>query len=169
MAYPFGTTNDHICSLLAACGIRYARSVEVTNRFDLPVNPLNWACSCHHYDLEPLIDPFLARDGERKLLTVWGHAYEFDQKNEWEKIASQLQRLGKHSDVWYATNGEIFDYISDFNALDTTLDEYTIHNERAQTIWFKYNGAVMSIDAGATIHLPEMPINEHPFRIWKDA
>ena len=167
MAYPFGTTDERIQSMLHSCGIRYARGVETTADFKLPKDPLNWACSCHHYDLEELIDPFLADDQELKCLTVWGHSYEFDQKDEWDKIEGQMERLGGHDNVWYATNGEMFDYIADFKRLDVTLDGRTIYNPSAQTIWIRMDGQKYEIRGGEWLRLEENCKEEHPFRIWK--
>ena len=170
MAYPFGTTNARVKALMGACGIRFARGVRTTADFSLPEDPLDWACSCHHYDLEPLIDPFLENDGELKLLSVWGHAYEFDQKDEWDKIEGQFARLGGHDDVWYATNIEVFDYISAFRALDTSADGQLLRNESAATLWVLDRGQVLLLSPGQTIRrTPDSDEQVHPFRIWKNA
>ena len=170
MAYPFGTTDARVKALMGACGIRFARGVRTTADFSLPKDPLDWACSCHHYDLEPLIDPFLEDDGELKLLSVWGHAYEFDQKDEWDKIEDQLARLGGHEDVWYATNIEVFDYISAFRALDTSADGQLLRNESAVTLWLSDRGQILRLAPGETVRrTPDPDAQVHPFRIWKKA
>ena len=170
MAYPFGTTNARVKEILRFCGIRFARGVRVTADFSLPEDPLDWACSCHHYDLEPLIDPFLEADGELKLLSVWGHAYEFDQKDEWDKIEGQLKRLGGRADVWYATNIQVFDYIAAFRALDTSADGTLLKNESATKLWVLDRGKVICLEPGQLMRR-EADSGEqvHPFRIWKNA
>ena len=168
MAYPFGTTNARVQNLLKACGIRFSRGVRTTAGFGLPEDPLDWACSCHHYNLEPLIDPFLAQGDDLRLLSVWGHAYEFDQKDEWDKIDGQLARLGGHEDVWYATNIEMFDYIAAFRALDTSADDRLIRNERAVTLWCRDGDQVLRLDPGVLVRRAEpSDAQVHPFRVWK--
>ena len=168
MAYPFGTTDDRVQSLLKACGIRFSRGVRATADFSLPEDPLEWACSCHHYDLEELIDPFLAEGDDLRLLSVWGHAYEFDQKDEWEKIDGQLSRLGGHGDVWYATNIEVFDYIAAFKALDDSVDGLLLRNESATTLWCLDRGQALRLEPGQTLRRAEPSAEQvHPFRIWK--
>lgn len=170
MAYPFGPSDARIHRLMRACGICYARGVDVTGDFSLPVNPLDWACSCHHYDLEALIDPFLEIDGELKLLSVWGHSYEFDQKDQWPCIEDQMRRLGGHSDVWYAVNREVFEYLSAFDALETSVEEDILRNPTAVPLWLRCEGQTLRLDPGQTLRLPPAsPKQEHPFRIWKDA
>ena len=170
MAYPFGTTDDRVKALLRGCGIRFARGVGVTADFSLPADPLNWSCSCHHYDLEPLIDPFLAEDDELKLLSVWGHAYEFDQKDQWDIITDQLRRLGGHDGVWYATNIQVFDYIAAFRALDTSVDGGLLKNEGATSLWLQDRGEVIRLEPGQLLRrAPDNGKQVHPFRIWKNA
>ena len=170
MAYPFGTSDARVQALVASCGIVFSRGVEVTNGFGLPENPLNWACSCHHYDLEPLIAPFLENDGDRKLLSVWGHSYEFDQKDEWELIEDQMRRLGGHAHVWYATNSEVFAYLSAFESLKSTLDGRIVYNPTATKLWLRCGEGTVSVAPGQTVALPAPAAKqpqEHPFRIWK--
>lgn len=170
MAYPFGPSDERIQRLMRSCGIRFARGIKATNDFSLPVNPWDWACSCHHYDLEALIEPFLEDDGELKLLSVWGHSYEFDQKDEWEKIEGQMDRLGGNDDIWYATNSEIFSYIRAYDALESSVNGDLLYNPSGVTVWLKCENEIVSIAAGETLRLPEaLPKEEHPFRIWKNA
>jgi len=170
MAYPFGPSDARIHGLMRACGIRFARGINTTGDFSLPVNPWDWACSCHHYDLEALIDPFLEEDNELKLLSVWGHSYEFDQKNEWEKIEGQLDRLGNNDGVWYATNSEVFNYIHAHDALESSVSGDLLYNPSGLTVWLKCEGEIISIAPGETLRLPAAVYKEeHPFRIWKNA
>ena len=103
MAYPGGAVDARVIDLLAKTGIVYARAVGTTKKFNLPERWLDWECSCHHWELEELIDPFLNEKGF-KLLSIWGHAYEFDQRDDWDVIENQLDRLGGHEEIWYATN-----------------------------------------------------------------
>lgn len=150
MAYPGGSVDARVINLLKGCGIVYARAVGRTHRFNLPERWLDWECSCHHWELEPLIDPFL-NEGGLKLLSVWGHAYEFDQRDDWEVIERQLNRLGRHDNVWYATNIEVFDYIAAYNALDVSVEGGCAYNRSAFSIWVRANGKSVEIPAGQVV------------------
>jgi len=150
MAYPCGNVDGRVISLLKGCGIVYARGTGTTKRFDLPETWLNWQCSCHHWDLEGLIDPFLYGKG-LKLLSVWGHAYEFDQRDDWEVIERQLTKLGNREDVWYATNIEVFDYITAYNNLDVAVDGSCAYNRSAVSVWVIVNRKKYEIPAGAVV------------------
>lgn len=152
MAYPGGTVDERVIGLLKGCGIVFARAVGTTKGFGIPPRDtwLNWECSCHHWELEPLIDPFLNGRG-LKLLSVWGHAYEFDQRDDWEVIEDQLKRLGGHEDVWYATNIQVFDYISAYQALDVSVNGDCAYNRSSVSVWVYANGKKVEIPAGQTV------------------
>ncbi len=150
MAYPGGNVDERVVNLLKGCGIVYARAVGTTKKFALPERWLDWECSCHHWELEGLIDPFLHGKG-LKLLAVWGHAYEFDQRDDWEVIEDQLVRLGGHEDVWYATNIEVFDYITAFKALDVAVDDSSAYNRSSVSVWVCRNGKTYEIPSGQVV------------------
>lgn len=152
MAYPSVNPNERVIELVKKCGIVYARAGSTTKRFDLPEKWLNWECSCHHWDLEPMIDPFLREEG-LKLLSIWGHSYEFDQREDWTVIENQLQRLGGHAEVWYATNIEVFDYIEAFRSLKTSVEECYVYNQSCQSVWVCFNGQTREIPSGQIAEL----------------
>ena len=112
MAYPFGQSDARVRAIAADCGMRYARDVRTTGDFSLPVEPINWACTCHYRDMGDYIDAFLSDEGGGGLFSIWGHSYELDPGDDWETFERQLARLSGHADVWYATNGEVFDYLA---------------------------------------------------------
>ncbi len=152
MAYPSGRVDQRVVDLMKGTGIVYARGVDTTKKFAVPKKEtwLNWQCSCHHWELEPLIDPFLNGRG-LKLLAVWGHAYEFDQRDDWEVIEDQLGRLGNHEDVWYATNIEVFDYVTAFNSLDVSMEGGCAYNRSAVSVWVTVKGKKYEIPAGQVV------------------
>ena len=114
---------------------------------------LNWKCSCHHWGLEPLIEPFLGEGDDLRLLSCWGHAYEFDQRSDWDVIERQLDRLGNHDEVWYATNIEVFDYIAAFKALDFTVDGRFVTNRSALDVCLRLGKKSLTVHAGETAEL----------------
>ena len=165
-AYPFGTYNDEVVEILKQCGICYSRTVEATHRFDIPADWLRMPATCHHNDekLFELLDEFLNPKVIRKsmLFYLWGHSYEFDNDNNWERIEEFAKKAGNRDDVWYATNIEIYDYVMAYNSLQISADGTIIHNPTATDVWMyddsiggHMNGKVYEIKAGETITIKE--------------
>lgn len=153
MAYPFGTVNESVKNIVKTCGIVFSRGTGVTGDYSLPIDAYDWSCSCHHNDLEPLIDPFLDDDRRLMLLSVWGHSYEFDVTDTWHVIESQLERLGGADDVWYASNIEIFDYIAAYNSLNWTTEGDVVINPSHQDVFIECDGETICIEGGAKVTL----------------
>lgn len=153
MAYPYGTVNAQVKNIVETCGIAYSRGTCVTGRYSLPEDRYDWCCSCHHGELEPLIDPFLENDRRLSLLSVWGHSYEFDQTQTWDEIEAQLERLGGNDDVWYASNIEIFDYIDAYRALRWTCDGGVVENPTCTDIYLECDGETVRIPGGGRMAL----------------
>ena len=110
MAYPFGTYNDTVVDIARACGIRYSRTVERTGNFGLPEEPLTLNPTCHHNDADvmDLINRFLASDSEEpQLFYLWGHSYEFDVDQNWDRMEEILKKLSGHDEIFYGTNREV--------------------------------------------------------------
>lgn len=117
-AYPYGTYDDNVKVTLEECGIAYARTVCNTRRFDIPTEFLEWNPTCHHND-EALFDiakKFCSQSFVSeglKLFYLWGHSYEFDQRNNWNRIEQLLEYISRYQeDIWFATNGEIYDLVT---------------------------------------------------------
>lgn len=136
-AYPYGLRGetDEMVDCLRACGIRYARTTEATHKFDLPQNDLRWDPTCHHADPElfGLAEEFFKPDDyehpwriKSKLLYIWGHSYEFD--GQWDLLEKICQTVGGKEEVWYATNGEIIDYVSAFRSLRRSANAKYVYN-----------------------------------------
>ena len=114
MAYPYGTFNGHIDELLKECGILYSRTVEDTNDFTIPENFLQWHPTINFGEkkFDELVEKFLDNsdyDSENpKLFYIWGHSYEFDAYNSWDRLEEFCKRISGKDDVLYATNIEVF-------------------------------------------------------------
>ena len=142
-AYAFGACSDTIKSALVSCGIAYARTIRSTRSFDIPQDFLLWDPTCHHDDVQlfSLADRFLSDEpffsffSPAKLFSIWGHSYEFDQNDNWDRMDSFLQKISGHSDIWYATNGEICAYVSAFRSLIFSVDSRFVYNPTAVPVW----------------------------------
>ena len=156
-AYPFGTHSDELVAALRACGVAYFRTVHSTCNFEVPQDWLRLNPSCHHDDEQfpELVDKFLeTKIWARPLFFyVWGHAYEFEQKNNWERFEEQAEKLGGHDNVWYATNIELYDYIKAFEGLRMSCDGGLIHNPFAISVWVWAEGKDYEIKPGETLQL----------------
>ena len=160
MAYPFGTYSDEVVETLRACGIAYARTTKSTETFDIPTDWLRMPATCHHNNprLMELARDFIENPPIRKkakLFYLWGHTYEFDDRDNWNVIEEFAEYMGGRDDVWYATNIEIFEYIEDFNRLIFSVDAMRVKNPTARTIWFYFGKKVYSVNAGETIYLAD--------------
>lgn len=159
MAYPYGTFNDDVIRVLDDCGIVYCRTTHATGKFDLPTNWLRLDPTCHHLDprLPDLTKKFVETapgdDRHPWMFYVWGHAYEFAERDNWELIETFAQNVSGKDDVWYATNIEIYEYVENFNRLVFTLDQTRVKNPTAQDLWFKTKKKLYCIPAGATVEL----------------
>ena len=114
MAYAYGDVPDPVVSYLKDIGISYGRTVESTHSFTLPQDPLRLNATCHHNDdkLFELAEQFLAAKPEEPMLFyVWGHSYEFDVNNNWERIEEFCKMLGGRDDIFYGTNAQCLGYI----------------------------------------------------------
>ena len=153
-AYPYGVFNDAVVEGLRSAGIAYARTVYATHGFDIPQDWLRLHPTCHHDDpqLDELCDRFLSDDARAasRLFYLWGHAYEFEEKNNWQVMERFAERMGDHDDVWYATNIEIVDYVNAYRQLIYSADGRRVHNPTCQTLWMNVDGQTVCVQSGET-------------------
>lgn len=153
-AYPYGTYNDIVLEKLKDHGIRYARTVHSTRQFTIPDDFLLWHPTCHHNepDLMALIEDFCNKTsyiGTNGLFYLWGHAYEFDQRKNWNVIEELFTYLDDyHEHIWFASNGDIESYVENYRRLRISADESMIFNPSKQTVWIRYKGNKKEIQPG---------------------
>ena len=173
MAYPDtginylenGTTYDMIKQYLTQLDIVYARTLAGDNdKFELPRDWHAWVPTAHHQNplLMEYIDKFLALDlsparyHARRgpaLFYLWGHSYEFDHNNNWDLAEAMCEKLGNKEDVWYATNMEIYEYVTAYRSLIYSADGSMVKNPTLHKIWFDIDGTEYVIEPGQTLHL----------------
>ena len=158
-AYPFGVYSDAIVETLRANGIVYCRTVESSHGFAIPSDWLRLRPTCHHADpaLMELCEQFLDRPSAKysELFYLWGHAYEFEDKDNWEVIERFAAFMGHREGIWYATNIEICDYVLDFQRLILSADGRTLVNPTARTLWLQpdVDCEALAIAPGETVHI----------------
>ena len=153
-AYPFGAYSDAIVESLRAAGIAYARTVYATHNFNIPLDWLLLHPTCHHDDpeLDALCDRFLSDPARfaSRLFYLWGHAYEFEEKNNWDVIERFAERMGGHDDIWYATNIEIVDYVNAYRQLLFSADGKRVFNPTTKTLWMTHESETVRLAPGET-------------------
>lgn len=92
-AYPFGRYTKDTIAALKLAGYQGARTVRSTHGFDIPQDFLEWDPTCHHNDprLMELARAFVEDTSPFPLLFyVWGHGYEFDGNDNWQRMEDLL-------------------------------------------------------------------------------
>lgn len=160
MAYACGSYDQKVIEILKSCGINYARTVVETCDFNIPSNWHEWHATCHHNNpkLMELAQKFVEikrperiLDYQPSLMYVWGHSYEFNNNNNWHVIEKLAEYLGGREDIWYATNGEIYDYVTAYDNLDWSVDSNIVQNKSALDVYIDYYGEKRVVKAGQTI------------------
>lgn len=173
MAYPdsgirhFANNSSYekVKNYLTELDIVYARTLGGDNDgFALPNDWHSWMPTCHHNNpnIHEYIDKFLKIDMSSpmhpatrtpKLFYIWGHSYEFDGLDNWSLLYDICSTLGQHSDIWYATNIEIYNYVNAYNSLIYSANSKIIYNPTLYKIWFDIDGKLYVIESGETLRI----------------
>ena len=111
-------------------------------------------------DYKKYIDKFLAIDISPKvyksrrysrLFYIWGHSYEFDRNDNWDRIEEICEKLGGREDIWYATNIEIYECVEAYKRLVYSADGRRVYNPSVRSVWFDADGVTYEVRPGETI------------------
>lgn len=159
MAYANGSFSENSVETLRKCGIEYARTCVSTHAFDLPKEWITLPATCHHNDpdLFRLADEFINREdsdyawiNSPMMFYLWGHSYEFRDNENWSVIEEFAKKVGKRKDIWYATNGEIYEYVQAFDRLKWSVDYKFVYNPTDKDIYVDMLGDKLVLKAGKT-------------------
>ena len=112
MAYPCAGENndDRVAALIKEhTGVRYARTITNATTFAPSKNLYRFDPTAFHKDFERnylLAEEFFKPETEG-VFYIWGHAYEFDIDNSWDKFEQFCKFISGRDDVFYGTNKEI--------------------------------------------------------------
>ena len=157
-----GADYEKIREILIDLGIAYSRTLAGDNdRFEIPRDFYAWMPSAHHNNKQifEYIDKFLAIDESThsivsampQLFYIWGHSYEFDRDNNWDRIESICEKLGGKDDTWYATNIEICDYTRAYESLIYSADGSKVYNPTLKKIWLVADKRLYSVEPDQTV------------------
>lgn len=157
MAYPMGTFSDDVVQILRQCGIVYSRTVVSTEKFDMPKDWLRLPATCHHNNprLFELAEKFLNAPNGRPpiLFYLWGHSYEFDRDDSWDRIEKFAQLMGNRDDIWYATNMEIYEYQQAYRQLIFRCDGGEAYNPTQIPLYIRTGIGTLCVEPGKTMKL----------------
>ncbi len=156
LSYPNGSYSDAIKKVLPSLGIRYSRIVGNSEGFDMPRDYYEWKATCHHdYKLLELGKQFVELTKRQYLymMYVWGHSYEFSDRDNWEVIEEFCKMAGNRDDIWYATNIQITDYLDAAERLQFAADLSFVYNPNFMPIWLSVNNEIIEIGGGAQVFL----------------
>lgn len=157
MAYAYSDYNAEAIEILKQCGIVYSRAVASTKSFHFPTDWWAIQPTCHHANeslmalAEKFVDTQSRYPSDNWLFYVWGHSYEFDDRDNWDVIERFAEYVSGRDDVWYATNIEIHDYIRAYEALVVDAATTRVFNPTLIDVWFTENGKTYCVKAGETV------------------
>lgn len=110
MAYAYGAYNDAVIADATQLHLRYARGVKSSHCFDVPEHLMYLCPTCHHNDeqLFDLAKRFLEIQPDTpQIFYLWGHSYEFEGEQNWERIERFCDMIAGKDDIFYGTNAEV--------------------------------------------------------------
>jgi len=155
MAYPFGNYNQQVIEVLRTLGIVYSRTTENSDHCFPPKEPLAWAATAHQYASNPTVperfEALLKNPRYSGVFYIWGHAYEFHDKNDWEGLERIYKPLSGHAEVWYCTNIELFDYEEARRRIVVAANRGSAYNPSAIPVTLRLDQKLVDIPGGATV------------------
>lgn len=113
MAYPGGGVNndERVAEVVKKTEIKYARTTVCTEGFSIQNDLLRFNPTVYHVDIDKmfeLAERFLEAEPEEPMLYyIWGHSYELDALDLWEKFEEFCKLISGHKDVFYGTNSDV--------------------------------------------------------------
>lgn len=115
MAYPGGGLNysDKVVKVLKTrTGVQYARTTVSNYGFDTQQDLYRFKPSVYHVmEMEKMFElGRLFLDGnaeEKQIFYIWGHSYEFDIYDTWDRFEEFLKMISGRNDIFYGTNREV--------------------------------------------------------------
>ena len=114
MAYPCGGVNndDRVAAIIKAnTGVKYARTITATYSFELQDNLYRFNPTLHHGKFDRMFElgqELIDMKADRpQIFYIWGHSYEFDRDNTWDKFEEFCKMISGRQDIFYGTNAEV--------------------------------------------------------------
>ena len=113
-AYPCGGVNndDRVAKIIKEnTGVKYCRTITSNYSFDIQDNLYRFNPTVYHQEFDKMLEigeKFLELKSDKpQIFYIWGHSYEFDYAESWERFEEFLKVMSGHDDIFYGTNKEI--------------------------------------------------------------
>lgn len=115
MAYSCGGVNHDARTarlVQTQTGVRYARTITSSHSFEPQEDLYQFRPTVHHHSewemLFKLADDFVSLRSETpQIFYIWGHSFEFDIDDTWDRFEEFCRRISGHDDIFYGTNREV--------------------------------------------------------------
>jgi Predicted xylanase/chitin deacetylase len=115
MVYPCGgvNNNDYVAGVIKNnTSIKYSRTIKSTHSFDLQENLLRFNPTVYHHGewdtMFLLAERFNNLKADKpQIFYIWGHSYEFDIHNTWDRFEELCRLVSNKDDIFYGTNREV--------------------------------------------------------------
>jgi hypothetical protein len=87
-----------------------------------------------------------------QLFYLWGHSFELEKDNNWDRIEEISAKISGKDDIWYANNIDIYNYVKAYESLVFSADMTKVYNPSAIEVFFILNGRSYSIKPAQTIN-----------------
>ena len=113
-AYPCGGVNyDRRVSdiIRKNTGVKYCRTIKSSFSFEPQDDLFEFKPTVFHYTefdkMVSLADEFLSAEPDKPMLFyIWGHSFEFDLHDTWDRFEEFCKMISGHDDIFYGTNIE---------------------------------------------------------------
>lgn len=119
MAYPGGGVNNNafVADVIKKhTSIRYSRTTTSTGNFDIQHELYRFNPTVYHHQewdrMFKLAEDFLRlKPSKPQIFYIWGHSYEFDIHQTWDRFEEFCKLVSNKDDIFYGTNKEILLHI----------------------------------------------------------
>lgn len=152
MSYANARFSTELMDLLRHLGFVYARTTRNTHDFNLPEDFMAWHPTCHHRtgleDAQRFVNAIGGYFAAPRLLYIWGHSHELKTEEDWAKMEQICAMVAHNENVWYATNMEIYNYVTAQRSLIIAADQSFVYNPSRIDVWIKKDRQPHCIPAG---------------------
>lgn len=115
MAYPGGgvNNNEFVADVIKKHTlVRYSRTTTSTSNFDIQHELHRFNPTVYHHQewdtMFKLAEDFLRlKPSSPQVFYIWGHSYEFDIHQTWDRFEQFCQLISNKHDIFYGTNKEV--------------------------------------------------------------
>ena len=115
MAYPCGGQNhdDRVADIIRKnTGVKYSRTIISNHSFAPQEDLYKFKPTVYHFgEFDKMVElgqKFLEMDADTpQIFYVWGHAYEFDYAENWDRFEEFCKMMSGRDDIFYGTNKEV--------------------------------------------------------------